>query len=208
VLGVRHSWFSREVVALGSYALLSSSHGLATSVDLGGEPLRDVVGVVAALFGIVGITCSGLIYVVTRRTWWQARFTLAKFAGTAAAAGPLLAVALAGSASPTARVALAVSIAALVSKLASEAMLLSARHEPASDLGRTRRLLRGPLATTTRWRFALGGIGVVGSAVALVTVAVPVLWMAVLAVVAGELIERNQFFVASVAPRMPGGFRR
>ena len=75
-----------------------------------------------------------------------------------------------------------------------------------------------PCAALTRWRFALGvGGGVVAPTLVLIVLPVdgrPPVAIALLAAgglllaVGGELIERYQFFVASVAPRMPGGFRR
>lgn len=85
-------------------------------------------------------------------------------------------------------------------------------------MARTARLLLGPLAAGTRWRFALGVAGGVAGPIGLVA-AVPsttgssvgaavIAVVALACTVAASLIERYQFFVASVAPRMPGGFRR
>ncbi len=211
VLGVRHSWFSREVLALGGYAGVAMAHGVATATAMVPDAAETVAGAVAAAAGLVGVACSAQLYVVTRRTWWRPRFTFTKFFGTATVLGPILAATVAaGGADPsTLRVLVALSAAALAAKVADEAWLLRRdRHDEGTDLARTSRLLRGPLATSSRWRFGSAAVGLGLLAVSVGTAAVGAMAVALAAVVAGELIERYQFFVASVAPRMPGGFRR
>lgn len=227
VVGIRHSWLSREIVAFGAYAGLAVAYATAAATELLPSGARGALGAGAAIAGVAGIGCSALIYVATHRTWWRSRFTAPKFVLSAATTGPLalaavLLVADAASrrpvSSPTLVVALA-SVAASASflKLADEALLLRhARPAAAGDLHRTALLLTGPLSSMSRWRFACGALGVAGgvglAAAASASDGVPdgivLLAIAALALaLVGELLERYQFFVASVAPRMPGGFR-
>ncbi len=201
VLGVGHSWFSREVVALGGYVTLAGAHTAATLVDLGPAGGRDALALATAAVGVVGIACSGMIYVATKRTWWAARFTLAKFGLTAAALGPLLVV-------PPRSALVVASVGALAVKLGIEARVVRGSFPAGSDLDRTRALLVGALQQSTRWRFGLGAGAVVALAAAAAGGATVLVVAGLVLASAGELIERHQFFVASVAPRMPGGFRR
>lgn len=212
VLGVAHSWFSREVVAFSGYAGLGGIH--AAGVTVGGvpEPVIAASGIGAIACGVAGVVCSAMIYVVTRRTWWQPRYSMTKFglsgAATGSTAAALVFTAGDGLGTP-ARAALWVGLLALVAKLVDEALVLRpGRWEDTSDLGRTARLLRTPQRSATSWRFGLGLLGATGLVVSIAGGTVGVVAVALVAIAAGELIERYQFFVASVAPRMPGGFRR
>ena len=200
VLGLRHSWLSREIVAFGAYAALAAAYALGRAT--GGAPrVVAAVGIAAAVCGVAGVVCSALIYVVTGRVWWRARYTLVKFAVTAASTGPLLVLVL-GHSAPLGTFAAAV----VAVGLADEAWFL-ARHrgDTGDDLARTVRLLTRRLGGATTWRFGLAGMGALVAPFA-DTAGFAVLALA--AVLAGALIERYQFFVASVVPRMPGGFRR
>lgn len=203
VLGVGHSWLSREIVAFGAYGGLVSTYavGAVAGVD---HPALEVLGVLAAVVGAGGVLCSALIYVATRRTWWAPRFAVSKFVGTSAVTGSLLLAALGVA---TTAMAL-VGAAALVVSMSVQGALLRDRWTSDSDLDRTRRLLLGPLATSTRWRFGLAATAVFLAVIAGASGSLGVAGVAALAAVAGEFVERYQFFVASVAPRMPGGFRR
>ncbi len=235
VLGVGHSWLSREIVAFGAHVALGVAHVASDVAGLGPAWADDALGGAAAVAGLAGVACSAQLYAVTRRTWWALRRTGPLFTGTLGAGGAGLATASTttaawstGSAVPGWTTPVAIAAAAvLAAKLALEARSLrpagvdgpNEPGSPADDLARTARLLRVPLAASTRIRAALGVVGVAAClATAAATAAagtaavggdVVVLAVAASAVlVAGELVERWQFFVASVAPRMPGGFRR
>lgn len=212
VLGVAHSWFSREVVAFSGYAGLACVHAVGATVDAVPEPVVAAAGIGAVLCGVAGVVCSAMIYVVTRRTWWQPRYSLTKFGLSGVATGSTAAalVFVAGDGLGTqARVALWIGLVAIAVKLVDEALLLRpGRWDDTSDLSRTARLLLTPMRTSTTWRFGLGSAGVSGLVVSISVGNVGILAVTTLVIVAGELIERYQFFVASVAPRMPGGFRR
>ncbi len=229
VLGIGHSWMSREAAAFAVYAPLTVLYALGVATDVAPSGTVDAVGIAAALTGIAGVVCSALLYVVTARTWWSARYTFTKFILTAAGAGPLLvatimlAAAVAAGAEPDSVSVvvplLGVAATATLCALVAEALfLLPGRWSDASDLGRTARLLRERLSSVTGWRFVAGSVGGVvlpaGMALAVASGTSPdplllaVATGSLVVMLCGALLERYEFFVASTTPRMPGGFRR
>ena len=204
VIGLRHSWLSREVVAFGAFTGLAVSYALTVWLD--GPVDRRVVGalgVMVAVCGVAGVACSVMIYATTHRSSWRAVTVWWKFALTAALCG-LGTVMWAStlSARSIGRSALVTLAVLMVMKLIVEAA--ASRHQTrllfSPDLRRTtmRRLASGlaggvvvPLvlaATTladghTTW---LGGLGVT---------------LAFVLIVGGELLERSLFFTAASPPR-------
>lgn len=206
VLGLRRSWLSREVVAFGAFASLTTVAAASGSTAL---------ALAAAATGVAGVACSALVYSVTGRTWWSLSRTAARFAATTAACGLavtllLLVLAGGGPVGPTAVALAAVAVAVLATELA-----FPFRHRAegtGADLGRTAVLLTRDLRSRRSWRLGLlAAGGLVMPSVLLVwgdpagggAVAVTALGLA--AVVAGELAERSVFFAAASGPRMPGG---
>lgn len=180
VIGLRHSWLSREVVAFGAFTGLALLHAVGA--------LRAVVGWSAAGVGLFGVACSVLIYTSTHRAAWRPAVVTGKFAATTAILGGAAAAwasAVSGAAAPA---WLAVGVGALAAaKLAAEATGLRALHP---DLRRR-----------ARARFACGG-----AALALVPVAValPLVWTLVLGgLLAGEYLERWLFFTTASPPSRP-----
>jgi Fe-S-cluster-containing dehydrogenase component len=88
VIGLRHSWLSREVVAFGAFT------GLAVLYAAGVLP--GATGWAAAFFGVFGIVCSVLIYTTTHRASWRPSVVTAKFALTTAIGGAVIALPAAG----------------------------------------------------------------------------------------------------------------
>lgn len=229
VLGFSHSWLSREIVAFGAYAGLASAYAIAAATDVLPDGASSAIGAAAAVCGIAGVACSGLIYSVTKREWWAARYTVPKFAGTAAITGPMLVATVLlladftiGTDIDLDRIPPLVAITAVTSvlKLGSEVWFMrrDRKGHVGAELDRTAHLLMVRLSTTTRWRFGLGVVGGIVGPVALsaavtsdpgsISGATLLAAAGLASVVSGELIERYQYFVASVTPRMPGGFRR
>jgi hypothetical protein len=76
VIGLRHSWLSREVVAFGAFTGLAALDALVPS---------GALGWVAAACGVFGVVCSVLIYTSTRR--WRPASVIARFSLTSVTGG-------------------------------------------------------------------------------------------------------------------------
>jgi Fe-S-cluster-containing dehydrogenase component/DMSO reductase anchor subunit len=215
IIGFRHSWLSREVVAFGGFTGMACVYALLRAIGFSpNSRLLAAVAVTAGLTGIAGIACSVLLYVVTRRSSWRPLATTARFGSTAVVGGALTFVATQVVVGAMRRGATSVGrdLPLLVATLAMtellvEGLVFAGRR---AETARRASLLRGPLARATRLRFAAGWLGGVGGPVLLATV-VPVgrpSWLAaVLAPVAlllyvtGELAERSLFFTTASRPR-------
>ena len=165
-LGWRRSWLSREAMVFGAWFPVATAALLWPGLRFA-----------SAALGLIGLGCSVMIYVDTRRHFWRASQTVPRFFGTAAL------VAIAGAAP-------FVAALLLVIKLAWESRTYW-------DGSISARLQRGPLAAVANTRDALGLVAIVWLLVAPnVFVFLPLL--------AGELAERYLFFRAVDAPKMPG----
>ena len=226
VVGLRHSWLSREIVAFGGFAGVAAAYAAARWLTPGTmTPPMLALGALVVLTGAAGVGCSVMIYAVTRRTWWRAAMTAPRFALSGAVSGASVVMAagvvtavLGGAtalSAPTGPLALTV-MGATAAKLALEAEVLRNRRAGSpADLAGTARLLAGPLRGLVQRRVAAGmagGIVVPGILALLATepeapvgVAAGFAVTGALLVLAGELWERSAFFRAVAAPRMPGG---
>jgi len=177
-LGWRKSWLSREALLFGPwFALTALAAGAPFILQASTFNFRWVPSAAAAL-GTLGLFCSVMIYVDTRREFWRFAQTAPRFFGTAAL------FALAPAAPRAAAIALAL-------KLAWESRTFFFGATSA-------RLQRGPLARAVLTRDLFGL-----AAVLLLAVAAP-LWLALPLLLAGEIAERYLFFRAVDAPKMPG----
>ena len=165
-LGWRKSWLSREALLFGAWWPLAAS-----------AIVVPALAPTAAIVGVVGLFCSVMIYVDTRRAFWRFAQTAPRILGAAA----LFALAV-----TMPRVAAFV----LLAKLAWESRTFFHGSVAA-------RLQRGPLARAVLVRDGLG------LAAAVLLFAVPG-WFACALLAAGELAERHLFFRAVDAPKMPG----
>jgi DMSO reductase anchor subunit/ferredoxin len=183
VLGLRHSWLSREIVAFGVFAGLATAyatavffyqHGSTPAVDVGSRARSiEWLGYSVAASGIVAVFCSTMIYVFTQRECWSftrvaARFLLTSgLLGAAALWLSILASTVGGRSGELAKLVeecgptlcRALVVIGLV-KLGWEAAifrhLLSKRMTP---LRRSAMLMTGELSNVTLARFALGMLG-------------------------------------------------
>lgn len=234
VLGIRHSWMSREVAAVGVFAGLSVAYAASVWAEplssLVGRPAPDIavmqslhaaLGAAVTIAGLGTVLCSTMLYAVTRRVWWRASYCGPRFFLSATVQG--LAVALvAANAGQLAGLGVDPDLISniqgclmftIAGKLLLEASVFShLKRGQVTDLKRTALLMRGELAQYTQARFALGAVGGLMLPALLftfvdrtsLTSAVVVSSLGCLAVVVGELLERSLFFMAAASPRMPG----
>ncbi len=89
VLGIRHSWLSREIAAFGAFIPLSmASIGLAYMES----PLLPLCLATAVLFGAAGVVASVMIYHVTHRPFWNATRSAPAFLSTSLGVSSLAAL--------------------------------------------------------------------------------------------------------------------
>jgi Fe-S-cluster-containing dehydrogenase component/DMSO reductase anchor subunit len=187
VLGLKHSWLSREIVAFVAFALLAFTYALALLLAPSGSrraapsSLAHVGAVFAGTWmatavawtGVSAIFCSVMIYVATRRECWSFARTATRFGLSAAVLGLTTAwfsVLVATLVTPSAAlfevvqrkgpVLCRVVIALAAAKLAWEAAIF--RHLLAARMTPLRRcalLQSGELSNVTLARFALGILG-------------------------------------------------
>lgn len=214
VLGLGHSWLSREIVAFGGYGTAAVAAAAADDVLPGSWSVP--LGSAAVVVGIIGVACSAQLYAVTGRAWWRLDRTLLRFAVTglgagAAAVGVASAAGswVAGEATAASTTTVCVLVAGSVGcGLAAAGSFVLRHHGRPGPLGRTVWLL-----THTLRRTALTGVGLalvaVAAAVAAAATTSPAgstgCWVvALMAVTAAAGAERSLFFTASAPDRMPG----
>ncbi len=181
-IGLRTSWMSREIIAIGLFVKIAVVHAISfwkpELFELVGLPqllrvtipqVQDALSVTTAAVGAMAAGCSVMIYVATKRKWWSAATTSLKFFGTAGILGvgtmattTSVAARLNHSADLTSSMQMLVAwfggLATL--KLIYEAGMF--RHlldKQQGDLKRTALLMTRDLKEITRWRFILGFVG-------------------------------------------------
>lgn len=236
VVGLKHSWLSREIVCFGAFALCAVIYAATAFigerwpafVEIASRPLAWGV----AATGLAGVFCSAMIYIVTRRESWNAVQTGVRFFLTTSLLGGAavwLSLLLAVWQRPSAEAA---ELLRMTSPLGARIVLVLAAAKLAWDglvfrhllarrmtgMKRSALLMTRDLSNVTLARFAAGALGGLVMPAMLLQhatdnakdVTLPVVLCAALMVVActvGELLERYLFFAASAAPRMPGGIR-
>jgi len=94
ILGFRHSWMSREIVAFGLYTAAAGTFVASLWIPEGWMPLQSVIQQVggwgAVVTGYLGIFCSVMIYQCTQRAYWNGSYTSLKFSVSAFVGGTAL----------------------------------------------------------------------------------------------------------------------
>jgi Fe-S-cluster-containing dehydrogenase component/DMSO reductase anchor subunit len=206
-LGWRHSWLSREVLALGAFSTFAAVLTVATWLDLPHMWLTSL-SAATVMTGIAGVFTSVMVYADTGREFWELRRTAARFFGTSLVLGAAAAYAACSLTNQPHVITAACALAVLsILKIASEAALrLHLRDEGLTSLKRSALLMMGELGAFHRTRIVFGLLG----GVALPLAGVVFGGNTTLAVLAfgicliGELCERHLFFTAVAPAKMPG----
>ena len=231
ILGWRHSWLSREVLAFGLFTVFATvsvaAEVLAPGWVAGHPRLRIALATLAVVAsGLCGVGSSVMVYHSVRRPFWRASASGVKFAGTTVVLGLATALAsldismtgLLGDANGSDGFVLLFVAGALAllsaAKMSYEAGDWRDRHGViAEPLRRTAWLLRGPLKGQGTLRQLLGFSGgvflpllaIVGTGSGDGAIAAVAAVLALAASIGGESIERTLFFRAVTRPKMPGG---
>ncbi len=184
VLGLRHSWLSREIVAFGVFAGLASMYAAAvfamqylatetTARTAIGARWVDWLGWSVAASGAIAVFCSVMIYVFTQRECWSPLRVAVRFVLTGALLGiaaTWLSILVTTVVTPSelsadlvveyvptlCRTLIVVALVKLVWEAAIFRHLLFRRNTP---LRRSALLLSRDLSSLTLARFALGLLG-------------------------------------------------
>jgi formate dehydrogenase iron-sulfur subunit len=200
-LGWRRSWMSREIIAFSAYA------GLAALLVC--APGNALIAQATALMGVIGISCSAMIYVDTKRPSWPAAIVFTKFLGTALLLGAAGGAVWAGWLAPALAPLLgSISLLLRTALFAWEYSTLSRAHgDLASPLHRSVETAFRFLKPALVCYAILFALSVGCSALAILNVAGPGLsWgvIAFLSTLIAQVLERCVFFTASAPLRMPG----
>lgn len=194
----RRSWLSREVALFGAFSIVAGLYAAAL-LTTGSSA---VLGGLCVLLGIAGVTASACIYRVPSRPAWNTRLTLLQFNLTAAALGPLLALAVGASEARG-------LVLAAVAMSGAQLLLVALRFvrlvaTDSIELKGTAHLL----STTFKPQFMaravlLGAGGIVLPLVASGAATGRVMpWAAFALALAGEMVGRYLFFVSVVPKHM------
>jgi Fe-S-cluster-containing dehydrogenase component/DMSO reductase anchor subunit len=192
-LNLRKSWLSREAVLLGlAFPLLVLTTlvpQLPASATDALTPWLRPISIAGLTLATLGVACSAMIYVDTRRHFWRATHSFVRMGGTVLIAALTFTAPL-------------IAALALGAKLAAEFVLT--RRSPISA-----RLAAGPLAGLRNARFAVGAFAalfLLGYSLApwLYMLAGFFLALFFALFLAGEILERALYFRAVDAPKMPG----
>jgi len=221
-LGLRRSWLSREAVVFGGWFGLAATFTLERTlpfraIDTFRFPGRAAVQIglswlqrhdhllstSTAAIGVLGLICSAMIYVDTRRPFWKASQTFPRFFGAASVLGFSCLFAL----SPDFHYAIGL-IASLLFKVAVETRcfrVLDDENDAPSPERLTALVLSGPLRRWTALRYLTVAAVVISTSAMLAMPAGPLARSIMLAVALfSEGLERALFFKAVFAPKMPG----
>jgi len=191
--GLRRSWLSREVLAMGAFAAAASLYAGMLFLDV---PGRAAAGLITGLLGAIGVFCSARIYMVPARPAWDSPYTAAEFFSTALLLGPLFVRAMnASQPSWTMWAAVAGGIAQVFTQTLK---FLWLSHSEQFELRASARLLAGRFRSHFLLRF--GVLIAAGIILPLVASSRTAVLAAIFLALAGEWIGRWLFFV-SVAPK-------
>jgi len=199
-LGWRRSWFSREVLAMGTAVPFTLLAALPNGRFL---PVwtTDLAIPSAVVFLVLGVVCSAMLYIATPRVVWSRPATALRFGLTALGGG---AVVLGALGVEGIRV---VGLVSILTGIAKSLLVLRDRKvspEAHHAFVQQARLLGGPLKRQAKAQLVLFlvavGMAVIGTALA----AWPFFVAAVAFRLASDLVERRLFFQACPSTRMPG----
>lgn len=216
-LGWRKSWLSREIMVFGAFAKVAFLAAIWPWIPQEYQAMlpswidmRSVTGV-TAFIGIVGVICSTMVYVDTRRPFWAWAQTFSKFAGTSLLLGfgasAVLLSRFQHSSSfisnfilATLAVQVVLGLYSIVTIKRALSQGVHAWHESAAKMYHMKRVC-------LRWQVGLGLGAIFLWSATLSDVPLFSVYLVPLAFMmnfVSQLMERHLFFTCVTAPRMPG----
>lgn len=180
IIGLRHSWLSREILAFGIFAklavLYAAGNWFGPNLFVRNQFFQSCLGWGVAVSGLIGVFCSVMIYAFTRREFWSFTQSFARFGltmcslGVAAVWLTLLLVSTFGSSEASTSVsgiiaACGPNICQLLMLLVGLKLLFEANllrpllSRQTNPMKRSALLMTGSLASFTIARFACGVLG-------------------------------------------------
>ncbi len=204
ILGIGHSWMSREIVAFGGFIPLC---GLSALLAYLNSPWLSLCLAATTFFGITAVAASVMIYHVTHRPFWNAARSAPLFVSTVVGASSSI-VLLALLLSNSTNFAVLRMLACLAGL--SGVLKLAARHPVSSSAPRSEsiHLLSTKLQLQSRLLTASGLMFLLMNTLLVVpptgSLAIEFAVIALVAAVVADFSERYLFFRAVVPLRMPG----
>ena len=230
-LGLRTSWMSREILAFAVFAGSAAAFtGAAWWKTLAGllPPLAWVerfinpaqfaapLVVVTAALGLLGVWCSAMIYVDTRRVFWKRELTFTKFFGTALLLGTsgaaavlgwtavFTGAALSGVAQTFVLLAILIGTALCGWEFHDFRSALSDGHAANHRSALTVWQLRRPLLFARLGSLVVSALFGLLASTSTGATSAGCATLGFVFALGAQFIERYFFFTAVVAPRMPG----
>jgi formate dehydrogenase iron-sulfur subunit len=209
-LGLRTSWMSREILAFGlcaSFSFLATVAAWLVPASPGGPSLM----VATSLSGLVAIFTSAMIYVDTRRRFWNPQLAFVKFYGTMllfAGTGTATFGAWLGAnslARTMGLAALAVQAALLFWEMSGYYRDLRNRNRPNHQSAVTVARLLPWFAPVRIGLFLLAAVLLLANGFDYLGQSAAWCSVAFVALLTSQFIERFVFFTAVIPLRMPGG---
>jgi DMSO reductase anchor subunit len=224
-LGLRTSWMSREILAFCIFAAAAGAtilpaflaHPLAAQVIPASwlSVIQPWIGLtamgvssVAALFGLIAVFTSAMIYIDTRRPFWRTSLTLPRFFGAtltlgAGATTVVFASVLPSAVAPAAWVCLAFLVITFAWEMSRHSASLNDSADPTHDSART-------LERLLPWWIPIRGcLFIASSAILILTgtsdAPLPFAIAALAFLLIAQVLERFAYFTTVIAPRMPRG---
>lgn len=110
----RRSWLSREIISLTGFGAAATTYAVMSFL---GVSLSNVVGGVATVLGLCGITATSLLYIVPGRPAWRTAHTVFEFVLTGVVLGLLFIASLGVPAAPLPLIATAAAAGQLLNQL-------------------------------------------------------------------------------------------
>jgi formate dehydrogenase iron-sulfur subunit len=198
-IGLRTSWLSREILAFSMFAPLPFA--LSAIPFLPDFPFKSLAVSMLTLpalpLGLLAVFTSVMIYHDTHRSLWRFPLGACRFFGTVSSFSAL-SLLIANPADTIVQIAFACSILIKLSPEIRLLMLGISRDTAWTADVHSARLQLGPLSHILRCRMAFALVGLVMGVIQ------P--WLGLPILLLAEVFERQLFFQAVQAPKMPGNF--